>query len=125
MFKTKLLENTGADEDNGILKNATIVVPSKYLSNSSRSLEIPLVNFKIELKLKWRNDCVLWTGGADNANHKDDNIVFNIKSTKLCVAVVTLSARDHRNFLAKDLKDHLIEMNTKKSENKNTTNEYR
>ena len=38
---------------NGILKNATIVLPLKYLSNFCRSLEMPLINCKIELKLEW------------------------------------------------------------------------
>ena len=52
-YKAKLLGNTEADNTNGILKNATIGVPSKYLSNFWRSLEIPLINSKIELKLKW------------------------------------------------------------------------
>ena len=32
-YKVKLLENTEADGDNGIFKNATIAVPLKYLSN--------------------------------------------------------------------------------------------
>ena len=40
------------DENNGILKNATIAVPLKYLSNFLRLLEISLLNYKIELKLK-------------------------------------------------------------------------
>ena len=31
MHNTKLLENTEADGDNGILKNATIAVPLKHL----------------------------------------------------------------------------------------------
>ena len=33
MYKAKLSENTDADNANGILKNATIAVPLKYLSN--------------------------------------------------------------------------------------------
>ena len=35
---------------NGILKNAAIVVPLKYLSNFWRSREMSLINCKIELK---------------------------------------------------------------------------
>ena len=34
-YKFKLLENTVADEANGILTNATISVPLKHLSNFS------------------------------------------------------------------------------------------
>ena len=32
-YKAKLLENTVADEGNRIIRNATIAVPLKYLSN--------------------------------------------------------------------------------------------
>ena len=60
MCKAKLLENTDADGDNGILNNATIAVPLKNLSNFWRSLEMPLINCKIELKLKWKNYCALF-----------------------------------------------------------------
>ena len=54
-YKAKLLANTVAQADNaanGILKNATIAVPLKYLSNFWRSLEVSLINCKVELKLK-------------------------------------------------------------------------
>ena len=54
MCKAKLLENTDADGDNGILNTAT------NLSNFWRSLEMPLINCKIELKLKWKNYCALF-----------------------------------------------------------------
>ena len=37
-YKAKLLENTEADGTNVILRNATIAVPLKYLSNFWRSL---------------------------------------------------------------------------------------
>ena len=53
-YKAKLLVNTAALADNaanGILKNATIAVPLKYLSNLWRSLQMPLINCKVELKL--------------------------------------------------------------------------
>ena len=55
-YKAKLLGSTEAHPNlnnaNGILKNATIFVPLKYLSNFCRSLEMPLINCKVELKLK-------------------------------------------------------------------------
>ena len=50
-YKPKLLENTVASAAvaaNGILKDATIAVPLKHLSNFWRSLEMPLFNCKIE-----------------------------------------------------------------------------
>ena len=51
-YKINLLKYAEADEVNGILRNATIAVPLKYLSNFWRSLEMPLINCKVELKLK-------------------------------------------------------------------------
>ena len=48
------LKNTGVEWANGILGNATIAVPLKYWHNFGRSLEIPLINCKVELKIKWK-----------------------------------------------------------------------
>ena len=52
MYTSKLLKNTEADRANEISRNATIAVPLKYLSNFCRSLEMLLINCKVELKLK-------------------------------------------------------------------------
>ena len=55
-YKAKLLKNTVAQPNpnhaNGILKKATIAVPLKYLSNFQKSLEMPLINCKLEINLK-------------------------------------------------------------------------
>ena len=51
-YEAKLLGNTVAHGGNGILRNIKIVVRLKYLSNFWRPLEMPLVNCKVELKLK-------------------------------------------------------------------------
>ena len=50
---------------------------------------MPLVNSKVELKLKWTKFCVLSTGGNDKLNDNDidnqsNNIVVTIKDTQLC-----------------------------------------
>ena len=42
---------------------------------------MPLINCKVELKLKWSNYCVLSAAGNDNANSNDDNIIFIFKDT--------------------------------------------
>ena len=55
-YKSSLLGNPSAT---GVLRNAKIVVPLKYLSNFFRSLEIPLINCKIHLELSWTNNCVM------------------------------------------------------------------
>ena len=48
----KLSGDTEADGNGGVLKNATIAVPLKYLSDFLRSVEMPQINCKIKLKLK-------------------------------------------------------------------------
>ena len=63
-------------------------MPLKYLSNFWRSLEIPLINCKVELKLKWIKYCVLSVGSTEN-DVNDNNIIFTIKDTKLYIPVVT------------------------------------
>ena len=99
---------------------------SKCLSNFRRSLEIPLINCKVELKLKWTRYCVLSAAGNENAIN-DDNA--SIRDTKLYVHVVTLSARDNQK-LSKLLSERFKrpvywnEYKTK-SEIKNTTIEFR
>ena len=73
----------------------------KYLSNFQRSCEMPLINFKVELNLKWTKYCIVSATGNENDindNNNDNYIVFTIKETKLYVSVVTLSGRDNNDF---------------------------
>ena len=55
-YKTSIIGNT---ENNGIKNGLKITVPLKYLSNFWRSLEMPLINCKIELSLNWIEKCSL------------------------------------------------------------------
>ena len=57
-----------------------------------------LNNCKVELKVWSTKHYVLSVAGTDNANgnNDDNNINFTIKSTKLYVLLVTLSARDNQ-----------------------------
>ena len=87
-YKTELLGNTEADRANGVLKNTAIAGSLKYLSNFRKSLEMLLINCKIELKLKWMNHCVLSANVNENDNANSSNIIFTIKATKLHVPVV-------------------------------------
>ena len=101
MYKAEVLGKAEADGDNGVLKNATIAVSLKYLSNFWRSLEMPLIYCKVELKFKWTKYCVLSAGNKnENENNNDNanNITFTIKYTTLYVPVVTLSARDNEKL---------------------------
>ena len=68
------------------------------LSNFWKSLKMPLINCKVELKVKFSNYCVLSAAGDDNADGNNDNIVFTIKDTKLYVSVVTLPARGNKKL---------------------------
>ena len=54
-----------------------------------------LINYKVELKLKWTKYCVLPAAGSD-AN--SDNVISTIKDTKLFVPVVILSATDNQKL---------------------------
>ena len=88
-----------------------------------------MINSKVELKLKWTKYCVLSAAGNDNDNDNNNakSIIFTIKDTKLYFSVVTLSERDkqkYQKFLANNLEDQVNGYKTK-SENENTTNEYR
>ena len=64
----------------------------KYLTSFWISLEIPLINCKVELKPKWTKYCGLAANSANNADPYD--IIFTIKDKKLYVLAVTLSEKD-------------------------------
>ena len=105
MYKSKLI--SGTDDNN--VNNVKLVVPLKYVSNFFRSLEMPLVNCKIDLELPWHKDCMI-----SSANAAAGQVVsFMITNTKLYLPVVTLSTRENTN-LTKQLnegfkKNYLLE----------------
>ena len=90
---------------------------------------MPLINCKVELKLKWLNNCALSANGNDNTDADPNNIIFTIKNAELYVPMVLLSAKDNQK-LAKRLNKgfersgYWNEYKTK-SGNKNTTKKYR
>ena len=75
-YKANLIGNT---ENNGTKNEVKIAVPLKYLSNFWRSLEMPLINCKVELSLTWDPKCVLCTLAE----------TFTITDAKLYVPTVT------------------------------------
>ena len=104
-YKANLIGNT---ENNGTKNGVKIAVPSKYLSNFWRSLEMPLINCKVELSLNWIENCVLTT--AANAY----KATFEIIDGKLYVPIVTLSIEDNAKLsklLGQGLKDLFIGTN--------------
>ena len=105
---TTSLSYKSIDGVNGI----KLVVPLKYISNFFRSLEMPLVNCKVDLELTWTKDCVF---SSDDAA-ANTVVSFNITDAKLYVPIVTLSTKDNSNLtkqLNLDLKELYIVMNTK------------
>ena len=56
-----------------------------------KSLEMSLINGKIELNSRWKKYCLLTAAIADNNNANSNNIISNIKDTKFYVLVVTFS----------------------------------
>ena len=104
-------------------------MPLKYLSNFWRSLQTPLVNCKIELKL-WREKyCILSANSNDNDDANSNNIIFTIKDTKLYVPFITLSAKDNQKlskFPSKGFERSVYWNDYKtKHANKHTTQQYR
>ena len=94
------MEN-GVTHNNLIKIDVKIVLPFKYLSYFWRSLNIPLINWEVELILTWLRTCVLINKSTRDADNGADPIVyeidnpedatFEITDTKLYVPVVTLS----------------------------------
>ena len=66
-----------------------IAVPLKYLSNFWRSLEIPLINCKIELSLILIENCVLTAATT---------ATFKITDAKCYVPIVTYQQNTMRNY---------------------------
>ena len=82
--KASLLGDTGKImEEKMVFK---IAVPLKYLSNFWRSLEMPSINCKVELSLKWCERCLLTAATT---------ATFRITDAKLYVPIVTLSIEDN------------------------------
>ena len=70
------------------------MVPLKYLSNFWRTLEMPLINWEVNLILTWSSTCVLVA-----SNIQAQNATFAITDTKLYVPAVTLSTQENTKFL--------------------------
>ena len=62
-FKTKI---TGQTNDEGELNDVEIMVPLKYLINFWRTLEMPLINYEVELILTWTENCVVISTNVAN-----------------------------------------------------------
>ena len=89
-FKSKI-KITGKTPDDGNTINVEITAPSKYLSNFCRTLDMPLINYEVNLILTWSSTCVITNStGAGR---------FEITDTKRFVPVVTLLTQDNAKLL--------------------------
>ena len=86
-YKANLIGDAVTDGANRKKENVKIAVPLKYLNNFWRSLEMPLINCKIEFSLKWYEECTLSSAGTA--------ATFKITDAKLYVPIVTLRIDDN------------------------------
>ena len=82
-FKYKA-SNIGNTENNGTKNGVKIAVPLKNLSNFWRSLEMPLINFKVEFSLNSIEKCLLTV---------TNTAIFKITDAKLCSSCYFISRR--------------------------------
>ena len=75
-------------------KNVEIVVLLKYLSDSWRTLKVPLINCEINLILTCSENCIIVSTNVSN-----QNATFAITDTMLYVPVMTLSTQDNSKLL--------------------------
>ena len=73
-FQVKITGQTGDDGT----KDVEIMVPLKYLSNFWRTLEMPLINWEINLILTWSANCAIVSTNIANQNAR-----FSITNTGL------------------------------------------
>ena len=85
--KASFIGDTG---NNGRKNGIKIAVPLKYLSHFWRSLEMSLINCKVELSLKWNERCLLTAANT---------ATFRITDAKLYVPIVTLSIEDNSKLI--------------------------
>ena len=67
------------------------MVALKYLSNFWRTLEMPLINFEVNLILTWSSTCVITNSNGART--------FAITDTKLYVPIVILPTQENTKFI--------------------------
>ena len=103
-YKNKIIGNTydvdagaqGYDVNKNGMQEVELAIPSKYLGNFWRALNIPLISCEVSLELKWDKNCVITSleqrdiegGNRDNA---PTGTTLAINDCKLYVPTVTLS----------------------------------
>ena len=83
-FKSKI-RIMGKTPAAGNTKDVEIIVPLKYLSNFWRTVEMPLINFEVNLILTWSSTCVISSATGRTK--------FKITDTKLCYSCNFINSR--------------------------------
>ena len=87
-------------------KDVELAIPLKYLGNSWRALNIPLISCEVFLELKWNKICVITSleqrqvdAGPPVVNGTTTGATLAINDCKLYIPVVTLSKDDEIKLL--------------------------
>ena len=109
-YMTKIIGKT--PDNNSRLD--TVFVPLKYLPNFWISIDLSLINYKIELDLSWSTNCIISEtsrtheaasnpGANPPVLDRDTTLttkaIFQLNIAKLYVSVVTLSINNNIKFL--------------------------
>ena len=94
-YNSSLVGDTVADGGEK-KENVKIAVPLKYLSSFWRSLEMSIVNCKVEISSKCTENCILSNSGTA--------VTFKITDAKLYIPVLTLKTEDNTK-LSKSLSE--------------------
>ena len=108
-IKEKITNETGDDGTN----NVEIMVLLKYLSNLWGTLEMTLINCKINLDLNWSEKSVIMATNVSN-----QRATFLITVTKLYVLVVALSAQDNMKLFEQLTSGFKLTINRNKYQSK-------
>ena len=91
-YKASIIGNT---EDNGRKSGVKIAVWLKYLSNFGRSLEMSLINCKVERSLNWIERCLLTHANTATFKITDSKLYTHcyIISRRQCKIIKTIKSR--------------------------------
>ena len=89
-YNSNLIGSTDADGVNGKKEGVKIAVQLKYLSNFWRSLEMLLINCKVEISLTWIENCIL--------SNSETAAIFKKTDVKLEITIATLKTEDNTKF---------------------------
>ena len=91
VYETKITGSTSVDNN---MLDTEVVAPLKYLSNVWRSVDLPLVNYEIELDLSGSKDCIiseLLSESESNANSAPNLPIANLPEASTTGATLQIA----------------------------------